>query len=197
MVKGEGKEGPWCKATAIHEAVELCDAEWLVISDADVWCDGVGEAIQGARASKRGWAIPHGKVYRLTDASTQVWIDKGRPFAPVFDRWPYEGRPGGGIVCLRRQDWYRVPMDPRFLGWGQEDDAWSVALHSILGRPWRGRSGLWHLWHPPQEKMNDYAGSQDSLDLYARYRASRKDPKAMRGLLDECRRLLFESATTP
>lgn len=190
VVKGEGKDGPWSKGSAVWEAMTLVETRWAVISDADVWTDGVVEALRGMERTGRRWAVPYGKVYRLTDEATERWIEHGRPVNPTFDRWPYEGHAGGGIVVMRTEDYSRVPMDPRFLGWGQEDDAWSLALHLLLGRPYRVRCGLWHLWHPPQEKMNDYAGSQESLDLYARYRACRRDPKAMRCLLGEGRRLL-------
>lgn len=79
-------------------------------------------------------------------------------------------------------------MDPRFAGWGQEDHSWGLALFSVAGHPFRGKSHLWHLWHPPQERFSRRYGSQEGRALWLRYSAaSRLGPDAMRDLLQEAK----------
>lgn len=176
VATGGGTEGPWCKGAAVAECLEQLDTEWVAISDADVWCHQWQEALDLAIRRKRDWAIPHGTVYRLDERSTVEWIERGTVRSPLFVRWPYEGRPGGGLTLIKRSVYDEVPIDRRFVGWGQEDDAWGLALHTLIGRPHRGRHPLWHLWHPPQDRISEVAGSQESLALYAQYRRMRRNP---------------------
>lgn len=181
---GEPPPGPWCKAAAVAEAVERTSGEVLVVADADVWCDTVDDAVAAVEAGA-AWAVPHGKVHRLTEQATRA-VMAGRPFtAAGLCQRPYKGHAGGGIVVLRRDTFETVPMDPRFVGWGQEDDAWGVALATLAGAPWRGAEPLWHLWHPPAERMNRAIGSRDGERLWHRYRRAMKNPDRMRALVAE------------
>jgi hypothetical protein len=101
-----------------------------------------------------------------------------------LDRDPYIGRPAGGVLVFDRTVWEQVPMDPRFTGWGQEDDSWAHALTVTFGPIRRLRHDLWHLWHPPQDQMNRVMGSAESKALWRRYTAART-PDAVRSLLAE------------
>jgi hypothetical protein len=81
-------------------------------------------------------------------------------------------------------------MDHRFVGWGQEDQAWAIALKCLFGNPWRSQNGpLWHLWHPPQERMSREKGSLSSWDLYSSYRRLAANQKGMEELLAEARQV--------
>jgi hypothetical protein len=86
---------------------------------------------------------------------------------------------------LRRDSYLEVPLDPRFLGWGHEDDSWARALVTMLGDPWRGKRPLFHLWHPPQDRRVRYEGRPQSAALFQRYRAKKGNRTRMRALLDE------------
>jgi hypothetical protein len=179
---GEGGT-PWVKAHAIAAAAEESSADIVVVHDADVWCDGLPAAVEAVRNGEP-WAIPHGFVYRLTEASTPYFMGGTHPEELPADA-RYWGFAGGGIVVLRRTDLLRVPLDPRFVGWGGEDESWAIALEATLGKPWRGNELLIHLWHPPQERASRRYGSLESRSLVRRYRSARRNPALMEELLAE------------
>lgn len=178
---------PWVKARAVHAAVHDTKAPVLVVADADVACDGTHLAVlavdQGAP-----WAVPHKLVWRLTEPQTRM-VFAGLPperFGPdELEEHPYPGIAGGGIVVIPRAAWDQAPLDPRFEGWGGEDNAWGWALTTLVGAPWRGGWRLWHLWHPPQARLSRQTGSRASSDLRRRYRAARRNPARMSQLAAE------------
>lgn len=196
-------EGPWCKAAAVEDGMlsSRFDADIVVVHDADCWSDGLADAVSNVAESltRRNipqWAIPHGDVHRLTPAATAEVLagrdpHPGMPLVPHHDGGhtrPYGGMAGGGIVVLTRDAYEQVPLDPRFLGWGGEDESWGLALTTLLGPPWRGDAPLYHLWHPPEERLNRHVGSAATRALTVRYQYAAKDgPAAMRALVDEAR----------
>ena len=185
---------PWRKAAAVADALTRVDAEILVIADADVWTDGVFEAIDVVRAGAP-WAVPHQKVLRLTPEATQS-VFRGQPLVeglPTQEK-PYKGVEGGGMVVLRRVDYLRAPLDHRFAGWGQEDESWAIAMRTVIGEPWRGEAPLFHLWHPPQKRRSRRFGSAESKNLFFRYLAAKGRPELMNQLLDEPRREVCHGA---
>lgn len=185
VVTGAAPEGEWCKAAAITAALPEATGDVLVLADADVWCEGVLQAVTAIAEGAR-WAIPHDKVHRLDQQSTATLLDNtavtGRP---ALAQAPYTGFAGGGMTVLPRATYTRIPLDPRFAGWGQEDEAWALALTCLTGAPWRGALPLWHLWHPPQPRDSRRWGSAENRTLWQRYHRARFDPHAMRALLAE------------
>ncbi|WP_181785075.1 hypothetical protein [Streptomyces phytophilus] len=180
---GEPPAGPWCKAAAVAAALPGVSGELLVIADADVWTDGVEAAVAAVRGGAP-WAVPHGQVRRLSKTATAIMLAGGAPEGPLT-RPPYTGYAGGGITVLPRALYERVPLDPRFTGWGQEDEAWALALRTLAGLPWRGTWPLWHLWHPTQPRDSSRWGSVAGRALYERYRRAARTPDAMAALVGE------------
>ena len=175
--------GLWVKANAVTPAVEASTADVVVVADADVWCDATTTAVTAVEQGA-AWAVPHKFVHRLDEASTaNVYAGGGFDGGSLVER-PYRGHVGGGIVIVRRDAYLDVPLDPRFGGWGQEDDAWGHALTVMYGKPRRGVAPLFHLHHPPQPRRSRAIGSEAGAALCRRYRAARH-PDAMRQLLDE------------
>lgn len=160
-------EGPWRKGVAVADALTRTDADVLVVSDADVVCDDLPDAIAAVVAGA-AWAVPHTRVRRLTTAATDQVLAGAIPHGPLEER-PYRGILGGGIVVLPRDVYVEAPIDPRFVGWGQEDESWGLALSNRYGWPVRGSGDLWHLWHPPQPRTSRGVGSAESLDLFRQY----------------------------
>lgn len=160
-------EGPWVKALAVDDAAQKATGDIFVIADADVWCDGTSQVVDAVRRGAR-WGAPHDKVHRLTPEATADVLAGATPGGPTEDK-PYRGRLGGGVVVLTRHLWETAPMDPRFVGWGQEDDAFALALRRVAGDGCRLGHDLWHLWHPPQPRMVHGVGSPEGLALYRRY----------------------------
>jgi hypothetical protein len=181
------QEGEWCKAAAVNPAVAACDAEIVVQADADVWTDGLGEAVTAIRAGAP-WAIPHRTLRRLNQGGTAALLRSDNDWASYpLDQPTYKGIEGGGIVVASAQVLTAIPLDLRFIGWGQDDEAHAMALRRLAGKPWRGRADLLHLWHPPQERMRRRRGSPESWALRIRYADSRDDPAAMAALIEESR----------
>ena len=189
IVTGDGDTPDgYSRTRAILDAESRATGDVLVVADADVWCHP-GLAVLAA--VENGWAIPHTLIHRLSAESTAAVLDgaawRGLPLSGdnKQDSRPYKGHPTGTLVVLRRDVFHLAPPDPRFVGWGQEDDAWSLALRCLAGTPWRGTDDLVHLWHPPQPRRNRRVGNPANLDLLRRYQAARHDPAAMRLLLHE------------
>lgn len=109
--------GPWSKGAAVMPAVESSRADVVVMADADVWCDGIGDAVEAVQRGSR-WALPHLNVYRLSQEGTDAVL-AGEPWGgQPLDQRPYAGIIGGGIVVAPREVMLSTPLDARFVGWG-------------------------------------------------------------------------------
>ena len=176
---------PWCKAGAVNPAVAGSSADIVCVVDADVLVD----LDRAVRAVENGWswAVPHTTVRRLTESATDAVLAGEAPEGQELCQRPYPGVVGGGVVVARREVLLDCPLDPRFVGWGTEDESWGHALRTLHGKPWRGTETLHHLWHPPQERMDRKRGNWESVRLGKRYRQARFNPDAMRTLIEEAR----------
>ena len=161
---------PWCKAKAVEVGVARTDAKTLIIADGDVWCDvkQAVDAVQGGLPH----AIPHVSIHRLDPLSTSKVLMGGEMGGVLMQR-AYRGVLGGGITVVNRDTYLDVPLDPGFIGWGQEDESWGIALRSLAGPGFNGQEELWHLWHPPMDRKTRGTGSPESKarrDFYIRHR---------------------------
>jgi hypothetical protein len=182
---------PFNKAMTLMPAIERSSAKIVVAHDADVWTPGLANAIQAVEDGA-AWAIPHWSVYRLSeDATRAVLGGSGWPGQPLA-RPVYTGVAGGGVVVALRDTLLDIPMDPRFQGWGQEDESWAMALWCLLGEPWRGEDPLVHLWHPLEDRDGQRTGNQVSWTLRNRYASVRYDQPGMRQLLQEAQDALLQ-----
>ena len=185
MQLGEVSDGEWCKARAVAEALTDVGADVLVIADADVTCSTTPDVVEAVRAGA-AWGVPHRGIRRLSQAATALALAGADPeHLSDYDEPPTRAHAGGGIVVVRRDVYELTPLDPRFVGWGHEDDAWGLALHTRHGRPPRGRGRLIHLWHPPQNRIDRRRGSEANLALFERYRKALNNPARMAALVAE------------
>lgn len=185
VVLGECPTEEWCKALAVKDALSRASGDELVVHDADVWCDSLRDAVNSLELFR--WAVPHRSTRRLTQEATEHVLAGASPeqFTMSLVEPIAQVHVGGGIVVLKREVYERVPLDPRFQGWGHEDDAWGMALRTLTGEPYSPRGRLWHLWHPPQWREDRWKGGRESYDLYRRYDAAFGKRAEMRALLDE------------
>ncbi|MFZ4431576.1 MAG: hypothetical protein ACOYOQ_00115 [Microthrixaceae bacterium] len=177
---------PFNRAEAILDGARRTDAEVIVVHDGDVWLDGDLEWTV-SMAGRGHWAVPHYHLCRLTEEASGRVLG-GEPLSPRLPlaQAPYRGNPTGTLVALHRDLLFDVPPDVRFVGWGQEDEAWWCALDVMVGRCHRGAADLYHLWHPPQKRMDRVRGNPEGVALMKRYgRAALNGREAMRDLIAE------------
>lgn len=173
------------RCEAILDGARRTSAETLIVADGDCWTEGIHEAVamveQGA-----AWAIPHRMLCRLTEHATEQVLAGARlEDQEDFAERPYVGFEAGTLFVIRRDVLFDVPPDVRFIGWGQEEQALSLALRCLVAAPWRGKANCFHLWHPPQLRRNRGIGNDANLKLYRRYKVARHISARMRALVDE------------
>lgn len=191
VVTGSSSSELFSRSQAILDAASRATGDVLVVADADVWCD---PAAAVAAVAGPGWAIPHTLIRRLSPQSTEAVFAgaehlTGLPLSTDNgqDSKPYKGHATGTLVVFTRDVLDQVPPDPRFVGWGREDDAWATALRTLVGSPVRYGADLVHLWHPPQERLSRTKASDENEALFRRYRAARARPARMAALIEEAR----------
>ncbi len=193
VVTGTCPVGSWSKGVAVADGLARATGPIVIYADADVWCDSVQAAVDAVREGA-GWATPHKRVKRLTAAATAQVIAGERPcrIGGYLAEPPYLGCPAGGIVVASREVHEEVPVDPRFMGWGQEDEARTQALTRLVGPPHRVAADLWHLWHRPPTRQTRKWGSEESRAMYRRYSDART-VEAMRAVLVDARTAIQEA----
>ncbi len=174
---------PFVKALAVAEALKDSTAEVTVVTDGDLWVHDAIDCIQDC-LDGRPWAMPHHEICRMNPHATSRVLGGGE-FGPPWAQRPYRAVLGGGIVVLRREVYDAAPLDPRFVGWGQEDESWGLALRTMFPGGREASGQLFHLWHPPADRRNRRNGSQESVKLRNRYAIAKKSPESMRALLAE------------
>lgn len=184
-VHGADDGESWVRAHDVTPMVEKSTADVVIVADADCWTDGIDDAV-AAVTDGAPWAVPHLMLCRLAPTATErVLAGEAPEDQDEFAERPYKGFETGTMFVIRRDVYLDCPLDPRFVGWGQEDQALSLALRALHGAPWRGTAPLFHLWHPPQPRRSRGIGNDQNLALYRRYKAARTDPARMRLIVDE------------
>jgi len=174
----------WCKAEAVAVGLKHSTSDVIVISDADVWTFHLEATLDALE--QWPWSMPFRDVHRLSPEATSVALRTGDMSGKLQQR-AYLGVPGGGMMALPRDTYERIPLDHRFKGWGQEDEAWGAALAAVEGKGHRGAEPLYHLWHPPQPRQNRAVGSDESRHLRNLYLKARRFPEEMESLLTVAR----------
>lgn len=179
-------EEPFNKGFLSNLGVAASCGDVLVVADGDLFVDP--DSLDRATATVHrdgGWVVPYSSVRRLDESATVSVLAGERPNdAMPLDRPSYAGIAGGGLWVMRRSDFLALGgMDPRFAGWGREDEAFGVAADTLVARHRRLPGPLWHLWHPPADKQHPGIGENDRL--MHRYRGARGNPAAMRAVISD------------
>lgn len=139
---------PFSTARSLNKAA---DADWdiAVIHDADCWVnlDSIRTAVEQAADLTYAWD----RLVTLTREASTRFHEGQREFTPGdAERVRPPGRlPPGGPRVVTRELWDRVGgFDPRFKGWGFEDNAFRHVCKQATGGYRRVEGMLYQLWHP-------------------------------------------------
>lgn len=185
IVVGSHDGGPFNRSAAINAAAAQ-PWEVAVIADADTWVPPahLAEAVTTAR-----------RTGRLTAAFTAV-IELDRPCTKaVLDGHvelttlgvnrvrtaPLETQ--SSMLAIPRPLWDTIGgFDPRFVGWGGEDNAFWKAATLLGGQPHRIDGPAFHLWHPTTVRATSGPQYQANHSLWRCYARARTVPQLRRAM---------------
>ena len=182
----DGREGAFSKSQAVNAAARQAEGvEVLIVADADMIPnpDAVREAV--ALAESYPWVVPQWDlVYLSAQASERV--TKETPGWPLADRHR-EGYalcpdPAAGVFVLRRSIFNEVGgMDERFVGYGGDDFAFTLAVNTLAGRYIRLAGSMYHLHHQRLHSLSETGVnfSSETRGLCRRYARAYGNLKAM------------------
>lgn len=185
-------DGQFNRSMARNEAAKQAHGDVFVFLDADsyVYPWQLKEAINHVLTF--GWVFPYTTYYELTEAASEYFKahaaigDFPDPFVHVF---PSEEAPTasvGGCVLVTPEVFEAVNgYDERFIGWGEEDRAFALAVSTLFPTTMGAIEGpIYHLWHPaPEETRFGQPHFDANRKLCNYYRQAEGDQHLMRNLV--------------
>lgn len=189
---------PFHKTLALNRAAQMASSDVFAVWDADTWCPEASlEALSAlVRADEAFWGRLYTSKLKLSPEASQWVIEQGPSWDGQIDRQRFRMAEASTTyahappLILHRRAWEAIGgADERFRGWGQEDEAMSLALQRLVGRQQRQPGRAIHLWHPRRGRSGDdlWTGQLDqraNQGLLGEYRRART-PEAMRQLIGE------------
>ena len=164
----------------------------LVIADADVIPElhQIADAIHAIRDDGHPWVFPYTTYINLAQWWTTELLNTRLPDEqiPVVDHDPASGffdhlirdSPAGMLVMPREAFHAAGGYDPRFQGWGYEDNAFMLAVDTLWGPHHRIPGDLLHLWHPVgANEAFEQPHIHDNRRLFRRYEKAAGNPTRM------------------
>jgi hypothetical protein len=199
---------PFSRADSRNRGASVSD-EWqaVVFIDADciVHVEILEEAIDRAIETNKV-ILPHDEFIGLTQEGSikamqepnvarwdTAWADSDLPHSDIF--LEAVGDPAhiaesrqrikkpSGVIVFPKPAWDLIGgYDPRFQGWGFEDNAILWAAEDLAWGWDRIAGRLWHLWHLPATDI-----VAEDKALFERYKQAHGNPRAMQSLVLEHR----------
>lgn len=199
IIESDDGGTPFSKTIAVNRAAARATGDVLAILDADTWVrvERVKKVVAAIESGEVPWAMPCSRAYRLTRLFTSrlLRMPPEGTFPIVKTRTDCEEIVGavGFMHIFPRGAWEAVGgMDPRFRGWGGEDNAITWAMDTMWGQHVQFPSTALHLWHdrPRLDGKRIWVGQTDrNRPLISRYRRALGRPDRMKVLVDEVRTL--------
>jgi len=213
---------PFSKSAAVNDAASRANGDIFAVLDADIFLAKesmlhAAEEIRLARSHQaKLWFVPYRQLYRLTEAASNS-VTASDPANPRLPSCPppledfsntglSQGLPasrvghwyGAMAQIFPREAYYTVGgWDPRFKGWGGEDQAAMLAMDTLYSPHKTLPSAVFHVWHPvltrnPTDNpagMNRIWPGQDpairNSNLFTRYHKNQGIAREMRKLVNE------------
>lgn len=186
------------KSKAVNTAAKKATRDIFVIADADVVYgpELIVEAIKELNHSP--WVIPFTEIYDIEKEGTKQLITTIPSWpmginAKKFTKanWLYKGF-AGKLIVIRKEHFEAVGgFDERFLGWGGEDDAFSLSVETLCGPATKVNGAIYHVWHPASNyRTNPYGNSNSKL--LDRYKRANGNKEKMRELIAERKKTIAE-----
>jgi hypothetical protein len=181
------------RGRSINLGVSRARGDLLVIADADTFVSALPEALRLCDWGGR-WTIAYDEweYHFLTPEATERRLALSPvvgTYEPVEGEWKERLVSRSGCIVFTRAMWETVGgYDPRFYGWGYEDDALVAAADTLLGHHSRAEGWAVQLWHPHIESERfEQPHIGENRALSDRYALARGNPDAMRALIAEAR----------
>jgi hypothetical protein len=188
--------------SAARNAAARAAGNWdtAIFADSDVFPDSFDCLRDAANvAAGRGcWVNGIKRVGRLGRRVTRQVLTEGYIPSREDCDWIRQTPSPGGMVIIPRPLFEAVGgWDKGFIGWGYEDLALKNACRALGGSLYWGEAFGFHLWHDPSERKNaspvrdpvvvkeKEAQFERNRARFLRYQEARRDPAAMRKLLEE------------
>lgn len=166
------------KARAVNMAARKATKDIFVIADGDIIYNPAILESSAKLLNKYPWILPVNKALDLTKESTEKLLNE-------IPKWPIpievssseRTQVGSGLLnVLPRKHFETVGgFDERFVGWGGEDDAFTISMSILCGSPQRLDFTVNHMWHP----SGDMSNYHNNIRLLNRYCQGREEIEAL------------------
>lgn len=176
-------DGPFPRARLCNLGAKLCTGDVICFHDADMVAnpDLFPACVDALRYGAHSDALcPFLRVINVAGVFREAFIRSGNYSAlkPYLEADLAEGmallyaNTAGGIVLIKRAEYRRVGgHDPRFIGWGGEDDD-LLTRATRLGVRWHSvpeqRAALFHLHHDAASRRDAIAAAERNREAAAR-----------------------------
>jgi hypothetical protein len=174
---------------ARNDAVSRATRPLVMLADADTFVSlgQVTEAAARIRHDDAQWVLCYDRYIQLLPETTVDVIARLSPDAelsrPHRVGWSTDCGSAGQMILKRDLYADLGGHDPRFVGWGREDVAWTMALETMCHGAVRVPGAAYHLHHPRNPKRKQ--GLYDNAWLFEQYQAAHYDPAAMRAMITD------------
>ncbi|AGB41223.1 hypothetical protein Halha_1277 [Halobacteroides halobius DSM 5150] len=156
------------RAQAINLAAQKATRDIFLIADIDLIYAPQIIIDSISLLDEYPWVLPFQEIVRFNQDYTEKLLSLN-PKWPIVDNYGSHHKHsinGGGLNLIPRQNFETVGgFDERFIEWGGEDDAFTIAMTVLCGQPKRLDHTLYHLWHPRSASTN----YKNNIELLNRY----------------------------
>lgn len=189
LIMGDSRAEQFNRSASRNAAAKQATGDVLIFVDADSVVPKAQIEWALAALEHTHWAFPYNQYFALTEVGSQAFMDGNMQpeYKYLFPSTETPEPSVGGCVVVRRSAFDLVHgYDERFIGWGEEDRAFALALGTLCGPPAYSNGPLYHLWHPdPDSEHFDQPHFMDNRLLCNRYRSASGNPALMHQLVME------------